>query len=333
MLKRPNKTVRQQSEKSDKLTFEDFADKILKWGYVGVAFMVLSCAIVMSVYLWSLYKESNTKNKIIGHSLNYEKAIPTEPVTNNVDSLKNRIDILQNTINQLQQNSASIVLEQAVLKDDVRQETNNIINKVNAWIAFWITVLTFLSIFLPLITQYKNFKEEAKMIDNKLRDLQEEKGKLEKAREELMNETHHLRMNAMSHTVQNCIAYSLNCELRNYDDFVQRRWTKTMNEFSKLVTFIFKDCKSFQELSLKGTKPEIISKHEEQLLISLLDILILLTHIFRESNEKIISHRAYELNRSRLMRLINEVANGSTYTSTLHTQLTSIIDELSHIYN
>lgn len=62
--------------------------------------------------------------------------------------------------------SKEYVLEKSI--DDARQETNNIINKVNGWISFWIAMLAFIGGLIPALMAVKNAEEaERKLTEYK----------------------------------------------------------------------------------------------------------------------------------------------------------------------
>lgn len=53
--------------------------------------------------------------------------------------------------------------------DDIRQETNNIINKVNGWLGFWIAVLALVGGIIPIIIQFV-YMADKRREDEELRD-------------------------------------------------------------------------------------------------------------------------------------------------------------------
>lgn len=59
-----------------------------------------------------------------------------------------------------------------ILVADLRQETNNIINKVNGWLAFWIAVLALLGAIFPTILQITNKKRVERSYQKMVNDLQ-----------------------------------------------------------------------------------------------------------------------------------------------------------------
>lgn len=60
----------------------------------------------------------------------------------------------------LQSRTDSLARENKRLNDDIRQETNNIVNKMNAWLAFWIAALAFVGVIIPIALQFKLYREE-----------------------------------------------------------------------------------------------------------------------------------------------------------------------------
>lgn len=55
--------------------------------------------------------------------------------------------------------------------NDIRQETNNIINKVNGWIGFWIAILAIFGGGLPLIIQYVQTKKTRLALEDMLEEI------------------------------------------------------------------------------------------------------------------------------------------------------------------
>lgn len=73
----------------------------------------------------------------------------------------------------LRNNQMVLIQRQADLINDIRQETNNIIDKFNAWLAFWLAVMALLGVVVPIALQYRlgiNQKEELEREENRLRD-------------------------------------------------------------------------------------------------------------------------------------------------------------------
>lgn len=65
------------------------------------------------------------------------------------------------------------------LLNDLRQESNNIINKWNGWFSFWIALLALLAGIIPLLAQMKVSAENRKSIEESIKELEEKKKALE----------------------------------------------------------------------------------------------------------------------------------------------------------
>lgn len=58
-----------------------------------------------------------------------------------------------------------LLIRQEQLIDDVRQETNNIINKMNGWLGFWMGAMAILGVFVPIALQLKLYRENRDDVD------------------------------------------------------------------------------------------------------------------------------------------------------------------------
>lgn len=65
----------------------------------------------------------------------------------------------QNDIESLKQTQKTLIARQDKMADDLRQETNNMINKVNGWLSFWMGVMAVLGVFVPIALQFKLYRE------------------------------------------------------------------------------------------------------------------------------------------------------------------------------
>lgn len=76
--------------------------------------------------------------------------------------------------------------------NDIRQETNNIINKFNGWMGVWIAVLALLAGILPLLAQYKAHLDAEKELAKNKEELRSEQ---KKAISEMKQEIEEIRRN------------------------------------------------------------------------------------------------------------------------------------------
>lgn len=63
--------------------------------------------------------------------------------------------------------------------NDIRQESNNIINKWNAWFSFWLALLAVLAGIIPMLMQIKVANDNEKKINEEIKKLDEEKDNLQ----------------------------------------------------------------------------------------------------------------------------------------------------------
>lgn len=76
--------------------------------------------------------------------------------------------ITQEDLNKLVLTVNALGENQETLAADTRQETNNIINKVNGWIGFWIALLTIFCGIVPMVIQHVQRQQTKREIDNLL---------------------------------------------------------------------------------------------------------------------------------------------------------------------
>lgn len=74
----------------------------------------------------------------------------------------------------------ALMARQDMLADDLRQETNNNINKVNGWLAFWMGVMAILGVFVPIALQFKLYRESRDREDLYQRQFKDTKTDVEK---------------------------------------------------------------------------------------------------------------------------------------------------------
>lgn len=127
-----------------------------------------------------------------------------------VDSVWNVVDLrLADQIDSLRQEVALLQRQHEHALDDLRQETNNIINKLNGWLGFWIAVAAILAVILPIVCQYfivSRFEKEYE------KDLDESKAHLAGMIEKYKDEIEHLRKE---------FAREKDQAIRNFEDKIQ----------------------------------------------------------------------------------------------------------------
>lgn len=83
------------------------------------------------------------------------KDIPAQ--TKETDSCK--FIFTQYDIENLKKTQKILIARQDRMADDLRQETNNMINKVNGWLSFWMGIMAILGVFIPIALQFKLYRE------------------------------------------------------------------------------------------------------------------------------------------------------------------------------
>ncbi len=156
--------------------------------------------------------------------------IPAHAFKEHVDSL-NRI---------LLKNQKNLYDRQADLVADIRQETNNNLDKISAWLAFWITVLGFVGIACPVAYQFLNYRNSEK----ELRQLSG-KIKAEENRQKIVNNAYSIKMNvvAFNQLCENRLEDIDNARMRSlYISSVKANY----DEFLKGIQFLSPDWKILQ---------------------------------------------------------------------------------------
>lgn len=162
-------------------------------GVASLTFIVKSCKAddysakldTIRVYAGEIKFVQLTPEEINDLNSDSTAYIPMQEYMQKIEGFKNQILKAQQDIEKRQ--------EELVL--DLRQETNNVLDKESAWLAFWITVLTIVGVICPLGYQILNFQTEKENIAK----LEESSEKLKKKNEELL-EAFKIKFNVLSFT-------------------------------------------------------------------------------------------------------------------------------------
>lgn len=109
----------------------------------------------------SRYEVIDSINQII--TTDFETLLNKESLTN-----KEQEDAVKSTLRHV----LFIENRQENVLNDLRQESNNIINKVNGWLGFWIAILAIFTGLLPIIIQYVVFKRQKLNVDLLISEIQ-----------------------------------------------------------------------------------------------------------------------------------------------------------------
>ncbi len=122
-----------------------------------------------SIYEAAMEKDSILTNIIPVKDINNKKETKTtskDTITGN-DLSKRQVNnpdvttylIPLSEITKIRTIQRQIYKREDQLTDDIRQETNNIINKMNGWLSFWMGIIAIIGVFVPIALQLKLYRE------------------------------------------------------------------------------------------------------------------------------------------------------------------------------
>lgn len=115
-------------------------------------------------HLWMELRDSIYNDLVHVDSI-FATPIPSNKVNEKVilsesnKSTSKKFIFTQNDIEILKKTQKTLIARQDKMADDLRQETNNMINKVNGWLSFWMSVMAVLGVFVPIALQFKLYRE------------------------------------------------------------------------------------------------------------------------------------------------------------------------------
>lgn len=236
-------------------------------------------------------------------------------------SLQGSVRKINNSLQQIYIDQDRIISQQEVLLNDVRQETNNFINKANGLISIWIGIFALFGILLPIVWQfrlrkeYKQAEEDLnKKIDRSLKKVTDEieKAKREKEKSELNNLTRVLEVCNDYRMIPNHTA-TLHAPIQNYF------WYQVLKISGRIIE------ESFDEGN------HLISEKKEELL----ETLLLLFSIVRNYNIGPSPHRKREYDQAidRLRKEIYKLCCNTTLSNPNYlNELKDLLNNLSELY-
>lgn len=155
-------------------------DNLFRW-IIGVMITAIVIATVISVYsLNSLHKTPEFRpmqkyERIRPHWLVDSMKIPISVGKDSTDIKIQTIngDSLHASLQEHEMHLASLEQREEHLINDMRQEVNNSIDKMNAWFAVWIAVLALMCGLLPVLFQYRAHDETAQHINDERERIQD----------------------------------------------------------------------------------------------------------------------------------------------------------------
>lgn len=145
------------------------------WSLLHV--IIISVAILLSIMIigcsaWMFY--AHVKNENLQFERQQTSQVSdsdTRANPNDTASKADRLLVLESKVRQLEYQVKQLNDNEERIVSDIRQESNNIINKFNAWLGFWIAILAIFGGLIPLVIQYilnnksrKEFEEAVKQM-------------------------------------------------------------------------------------------------------------------------------------------------------------------------
>ena len=194
----------------------------------------------------------------------------------------------------------TIVKSQDTLINDLRQETNNNIDKINALISCWVGIMGLLGVFVPLILQFRLHHTDKRLRD----DLDKKKMRIESL----------ISINRL-HTFRIIAEHGLKQERSDSIDVMRKLWEQSNDDFEKMINFCFADKLNDNE----GVRLNLIN--------SLVHILVTLSRLekngyFKRLRE--IKHISDKLN----LLVSNIISKTYKDWETLHEEMKCILIEL-----
>lgn len=201
--------------------------KIVKLGWMDRILLIILCIVAVSLMFFSIgyaiypYKQDidHRKEMDLSYRNNMEKR---QQLISQVDTCST----YDSAIAAIYASQITIVKSQDTLINDLRQETNNNIDKINALISFWVGIMGLLGVFVPLILQFR-----LHYTDKKLRDeLDEKQMRLESLLS--INRLNSFRIIAEHGIKQEC---------SDRGDVMQKLWEQSNDDLEKMINYCFTD--------------------------------------------------------------------------------------------
>lgn len=153
------------------LTLLKNKESLIIWGMVGVlyVFLLLMCVLVMC------HKNTTNDSKLpeccidkLSIDLQVKDSLgKVDPIV--IEKIDTLISVVNKWNNYREENLSHGL-------NNLRQETNNVIEKQNAWLAFWIAILAIVGALIPALLQWRNERK----LDSELEKINEQQDKIDK---------------------------------------------------------------------------------------------------------------------------------------------------------
>lgn len=176
---------------------EDNKKNCCDWCVVvgGIAY-VLFFVILLGMCVYQLSKMGDPASRNVAVEPNPQKIYLTFQVTDSITdtTMMAQMDSLMKAISAWNAFSEKKLLHGL---DDLRQETNNVIDKQNGWLSFWLGIFALVGALLPFLFQLRMQKNQEQIMDSKLRAVDQivaaEKLELTTLKNDINSETEKLK--------------------------------------------------------------------------------------------------------------------------------------------
>lgn len=317
-------------------------DVIIITGIASGGLLLLACAVMFIIYCCnpSYDKPTHTPS-----SDNISLALAAvSPAAGDTDSLGLRVARLERRLALLHAYDSiqfhNTEQRQIDLIADVRQETNNSLEKNNAWLAFWITVMTLVGTLLPLVLNYKFSRDERIKIEEKIKELQTLQDNItntlaaerKRVSDAIAEQQTHLathEIQNIANTLYNCDLYRIDLELRAGNLFDKQMWGSMLHNARIVINACFEEVDTN---SPNGHVSTILPRVDrlEALAHTLTGLHVMLDTSYRTHRE-VFTRRQYKELCNDIRTLLGRVISHRIYSSDLHSRLISLLDRLGEV--
>lgn len=146
------------------------------WVSIGLAFLCFLFLWIAYAYIALPSFNNDLSDQRLKDYEAHKKYLLHCPVPMDKDKTVHTIAELDTILRYIEKNEEILADRQADLINDIRQETNNVIDKINLWLTFAIGLISVFGIFIPLIIEHRNRKD----IKDSIADMKSDYEKIEK---------------------------------------------------------------------------------------------------------------------------------------------------------
>lgn len=226
----------------------------------------------------------------------------------------------------------TLMARQDRLADDLRQESNNLINKTNGWLAFWIAVVALLGVIIPGVLNFKQSRDlkdaESEVRTKIAQALKDQNSQLE-ARIRKLDKTEERMMDRMENELDKLADIEYTKAIRNFHYIFDAPNLQSVQERSHLLKIVCKEIIDGLEIINRRYAKNPSVENANALAVALASLSTILPIFRKVSPHK--SKRPTQL-QDRVMRLLPVLLSPASAeereVETLQLHLTNLISTL-----